>query len=103
MQGNGNAEAPAWVTDYQLHTSLDGSYWAPYHGDGEEQPVTFAANVDEEGVCANPLVVQPVARFVRLVPTAHQSASALRAELFTRDIGQPLGLESGAIADTQLR
>ncbi|KAL9968117.1 hypothetical protein ACROYT_G026449 [Oculina patagonica] len=92
-----------WVTKYKLQYSDDGVNFDFYVEAGQSSPKEFDANQDSDTIVYHQFNPPIVARFIRLRPTAWHNHISMRMELFgCPACAEPLGMESGLIADAQI-
>ncbi|KAL9968116.1 hypothetical protein ACROYT_G026448 [Oculina patagonica] len=93
-----------WVTKYKLQYSNDGVNFQYYREQGQTTNKEFAGNADQDTVVYHQLNPPIKARYIRFVPVAWHVHISMRVELFGCEGCQvPLGMESGAISDGQIR
>eukprot|EP00929_Paragymnodinium_shiwhaense_P076109 TRINITY_DN3904_c0_g1_i1.p1 TRINITY_DN3904_c0_g1~~TRINITY_DN3904_c0_g1_i1.p1 ORF type:complete len:1474 (+),score=323.61 TRINITY_DN3904_c0_g1_i1:280-4701(+) len=71
----------AWVSEYMLQTSLDGSSFDNYPA-ADAEPRVFVGNSDPDAAKRNDINPTIKARVVRLIPVKWKKHIALRAELY---------------------
>ncbi|XP_078352015.1 lactadherin-like [Oculina patagonica] len=91
------------VTKYKLQYSNDGSLFQVFKQQGENSEKVFVGNSDANTVVKHPLIPPIKARYIRLLPTEWNEYISMRTELYgcLEDM-KALGMESGAIADSQI-
>jgi hypothetical protein len=85
----GHYADPCWVTNYNVHTSLDGDNFTPLLDTRPEyitQPRNFIGNTDQntwKKHCLHLYYGEPVkTRFVRFVPLSNSGCTGMRVELY---------------------
>jgi hypothetical protein len=100
-----------WWKRYQLFYSNSGTSWTPYMENGKD--ADLMGNTDGNSVVFNIFDSPFVARYVRVVVADYDNWPCLRMELYAphparlnqgkvEDMGEPMGMESGAIKDVAL-
>ncbi|CAH3028258.1 unnamed protein product, partial [Porites evermanni] len=99
----GRADDVQWIKKYKLQFGDDGSSFEGFKQEGENVDKVFLGNSDSGTVVTHVLIPPIKARYVRLLPVEWHNYISLRTELYgcLEEI-QALGMESGAIADSQL-
>jgi hypothetical protein len=97
--------ARQWVSSYLVKTSMDGSTWETVSVKGS--PVTFQGNSDWTTTVTQTLPEPVTCKFIRVCPVTWYSHISGRFEIYgtvkvPNTLGKPLGLESGAITDSQI-
>ncbi|XP_044162805.1 lactadherin-like [Acropora millepora] len=92
-----------WVTRYKLLFSDDGNAFQGFVAQGDSVVKDFEGNSDRDTVKTNSLIPPIKARYIRLAPTAWNGHISARIELYgcLEDM-TALGMESGAIKDSQI-
>ncbi|XP_078352029.1 EGF-like repeat and discoidin I-like domain-containing protein 3 [Oculina patagonica] len=92
-----------WVTKYKLQYSNDGNSFQVYKNQGESSDKVFVGNSDAGTVVKHHLISSIKARYIRLIPTEWNNHISMRMELYgCFEEMQALGMESGAIKDSQM-
>lgn len=91
----GQSRSRNWVSEYEVHTSLDGNLWTRCSGKATTK--LFLGNTDNSTVVGNVLPKTQLCRYVRIVCKSWRYHPALRVELMAIDCGMPAGLSNGNI------
>ncbi|XP_068677063.1 uncharacterized protein [Montipora foliosa] len=93
-----------WVTKYMLEYSYDGVRFHTYRESVEETSAKiFVGNRDSDTVVYNKLIPPITASVLRLFPVEWHKRVTIRMEIYgCQGCVAPLGMESGAITDSQI-
>ncbi|CAH3127335.1 unnamed protein product [Pocillopora meandrina] len=92
-----------WVTQYKLEYSEDGVTFHYYHEPGQSAAKIFHGNTDSNTIVTHELLPPIQALYIRLRPTAWFNHISMRMEIYgCPACAKPLGMESGAILDSQI-
>ncbi|XP_078520192.1 coagulation factor VIII [Lissotriton helveticus] len=105
-QGARQRLSSLYISQFIIFHSQDGKRWRRYRGNSTNSQMVFFGNVDGTGVVENTFNPPVVGRYIRLHPTHSSGRTTLRMELLGCDLNScsmPLGMESKAIANKQIR
>ncbi|XP_037553064.1 lactadherin isoform X2 [Nematolebias whitei] len=104
-QGASRMGAAEYIKAFKVASSLDGTSYVTYKGDGLRKEKVFVGNVDNDSTKTNMFDPPVVAQFLRIVPVVCRRACTLRMELVGCELNgcsEPLGMKSRLISDEQL-
>ncbi|XP_038060404.1 lactadherin-like isoform X2 [Patiria miniata] len=80
-QGRGDGNWPQWVTEFKVAYSDDGQDWTNVTDDGSSAPMKFPGNSDKNTHVTTTFPKAFQARFLRILPTQHNTHSSMRFEV----------------------